>query len=191
MRLLFFARWGAIVLVVGAVQGGALAAQDPLTATFPGPTKTLSAPGSRAQLFYVDPGENKDGLHLYSLRLRYSSGRVDWLDVFERSVDVAWSPSGAHLFVNDYVGSNVSDCLAVSPSERGTRGVSLTGVLRRAGRPEVTRALKGDHVYVTCAGWEAATKVRVEMRGDVFPETFAYAFVYDLKSGTLTSVAGG
>lgn len=137
-------------------------------------------------MFYVDPGENADSLHLYSLRLAYPNGRVDILDTFWRSAEVSWSPSGEELFVNDFVGSNVAECLIITPSGKGTKIRSVTRILSRAHIPEVSEHLKGDHVYITCSNWVSPTQIHVEMHGDKFPEGFfEHHFTYDLRSRKL------
>jgi len=137
------------------------------------------------RVFYVDPGENQDGIHEYSLRLRYPGGHVDTLDTFTRSAEVSWSPSGERLFVNDFVGSNVAECLIITASREGTKIQSATRILSRAHIPEISEHLKGDHVYITCSNWLSSTQLHIEMQGDKFPEGFEYHFTYDLRSGKL------
>jgi hypothetical protein len=180
-----YSRLGSIACQALCWIGLACAASNAEPVTFPGQIKEVLAPNSKMRVFYVDPGENEDGIHLYSLRLEYPSGRVDTLDTFMRSAEVSWSLSGHDLFVNDFVGSNVAECMVVTPSSKGTKSQSITRILSRAHVREVSEHLKGDHVYVTCSNWNSPTEIHVEMRGDKFPDRFEHHFTYDLMSGTL------
>jgi len=162
----------------------ALSAQAPVT--FPGPQTSVQSPTSRARVYYVDLGANENGQNL-SLRFDPGNGRPIILKWFGRSVDVGSTPSGARFFVNDYIGSNLADCLIIRPERTGVRGVSLMRLIARSqGRPRETP--DNSHYSVHCDGWVSDT-VMAGMVGGHTDETnshdFEYAFRYDAASGRI------
>jgi hypothetical protein len=168
-----------LVLLVAA-----LAAQAPVT--FPGPQTSVRSPTSPARVFYVDMGADEAGQNL-SLRYDSGRGRPVLLKRFDRSVDVAWSPSGARFFVNDHIGSNLADCLIVRPDGATVRGVSLLRVIARSpGRPRETP--EDSHYSVDCGGWLTDTVVEGVVGGHTDGaggHDFEYAFRYDAARGRI------
>lgn len=154
--------------------------------TFPGPVAEARAPNSEMRVTYVDTGDTAEGVHEYSLRLQYPGGRTDEIDVFTRSVEVSWSPSGEALAVTDLVSSNVSDCYVFTPGPDATRKVSLTNVVTQGRFPGPAWALQhSSRGSVACDGWTEPDKVHfvLEGTGDDNPHGFRYAFTYDSKTG--------
>ena len=163
------------------------------TMNFPGDRATEATSSRGFTVFYVDPNPTAAD-HVFELKLRYPGGRVDQIDEFGRNVDVSWSPDGRRLFVTDWAGSNVADCLAVTPSPSGTRKRSLTGVIVRARMPRVEREIRqASHGYVSCNRWLSPTRVEVEVHGDICEHLnctsrfFDDFLVYDLRTGRLQS----
>jgi hypothetical protein len=169
---------------------------DPVV-SFPGKTSRVKSPTSDLVVSYFDPGENKSGVHEYSLRLESPGRKPREIDVFVRGVDVSWSASGDHFFVTDYIGSNVADCYVFHPNTKGPNEVSLTTVLTKQFR-EVNRLMGAvDHSYVGCKEWIAPNTIRAiaDGHGDntiksrIWTE-FHYTFDYDVVTGKMTKVSG-
>lgn len=105
--------------------------------SFPSAVSESRSPAGAMVLSYHDPGENPDGAHGYEFIVRGRSGTRQGGFVFLRSVNGSWSPGGENFFVNDYTGSNVTDCL-VPQSETGRFSlVSLTQLLANQGRSNI------------------------------------------------------
>ena len=165
--------------------------------SFPGKITRAKSPNSDVAVTYFDPGKNADGIHEYSLRLVNPNGRFRVIDVFLRSVDISWAPTGNRFFVTDHVGSNVSECDVFEPRREGLRKTSLIDVLM--GRTARMKQLLGavDHTYVECKSWLAPSKVRVVAEGHgamsvtskIWTE-FYYVFEYDVSSGDLRQISG-
>jgi hypothetical protein len=113
----------------------------------------------------------------YQLRLsRFDSAPV-LIDTYMRDVDVAWSADSKYVAVTDWIGSNVADCLVVDTVGKQAP-VSVMSTL-----PRLMKRLHDAHVYVSCTGWQTATRVRVKVFGhtDSGPShDFDYRFVYDV-----------
>jgi hypothetical protein len=154
------------------------------TVTFPGSATSVQSPVGRAKVVFLDPGENADGLHLFKLKLDDGRGHVVLLRTFTRSADVSWSPSGDRLFITDYVGSNVADCLAIKVASQGAKGVRLLGLIARNSRRPPSSELRG-HFYVHCDGWLSNTKILVSIDGHT-DETPSHGFSYALTFDTVT-----
>jgi hypothetical protein len=176
----------AVVVAIGTT-GATFARAAPVS--FPGPVKEVNSPDGRAKVDYYDPAENADGFHLYQLRLRYQDGRVDKLDEFTREVEVAWSPSGDRLYATDFIGSNVADCLVVTPTRGHTLIRSVTDAVRRAALPGISKDLDGDHVYVGCDRWRSPRILDIYMEGSAFPRSFKHHFEYDAFSDQISKAA--
>jgi len=178
-------------VVAGLIVAFSAGAGAQAAVQFPGPVTEARAPNSDMRVFYFDPGENQYQIHEYSLRLEYPGGRSDEIDVFTRSVDVAWSPSGEAFYFTDFIGSNVSDCYVVRPGTDSTRKISLTDVITQGHFPAPAWALQhSSHGYVACDGWLDADKLSFVLSGDSddAPHGFRYSFTYDLKTGIAKQV---
>ncbi len=150
--------------------------------TFPGSVAEAPAPAGGLRVVYADPGANSEGIHEYSLRLEYPGGRSDEIDVFTRSVEVNWSPSGESLTITDQVTDNVADCYVITPGASQTRKLSLTELLTGGRYPAPAWALQHSaHAAVTCDGWPEPDKVHFVLAGTGgdLPNGFHYTFVYD------------
>jgi hypothetical protein len=171
---------------------GAQQARNSAPVTFPSRLSKVRSP-TGVTVYYVDPGPDSDGIDERPIMLRYPSGRTEQIDSFTRSADVSWSPAGSYLAVTNYIGSNLSDCLAVTPSNGGSHKESLTAAIKRTAPRAIVRDLRrGDHVYVACKRWRSPSVVEVEMDGygcspaPCTPRSFEHHLAYDFTSGRLS-----
>lgn len=152
---------------------------------FPGTQTSVRSPTSAARVFYVEMGSDEGGQN-FSLRFDRGHGAPIILRRFDRSVDVGWSPSGRHFFVNDHVGSNSADCLIVRPVGTNVHGVSLKRLIaRNPGRPRY-RAIPSQY-YVHCNGWRSETVMRAAAVARTDDgATLEDSFTYDARTGLIS-----
>src|SRR3954453_14084356 len=182
-----------------------LAAAAPGPGTFPraprpGPSppppaqRSVQSPPSPARVFYVEMGADSGGQNL-SLRCDPGRGRPVLLKRFDRSVDIGWSPLGTRFLVNDYIGSNLADCLVVRPAGGGVRGISLRRAIRRSpGRPRAPETPWDSHYYVHCYRWLSDTIIAGVVAGHTdepasgpnHPHAFEHAFRFDAATGRIS-----
>jgi hypothetical protein len=157
--------------------------------SFPSASTSSRSPAGALVVSYYDPGENQDGGHDYEFIVRGPSGRREAGFVFLRSVTGSWAPSGEHFFVNDYIGSNVTDCLVSQTVADRLSLVSLTELLasqRQNGAgnqlASITESPDNSHFYLTCSRWIGSDAIKVSVRGytDETRESIR-EFAYDLR----------
>jgi hypothetical protein len=176
----------ALAVVLGTVAGAS--AQDGAEPTsFPGPVTSVKSPNSDARVYYTDPGPDRQGVHQYKLMFRDPKGRETLIDSFIRSVEVEWSPSGRQLFVNDYIGSNIADCLIVRTSDEPLRPISLQDlVIKSPGHPTAPETPDQSHYAALCKRWVSDTRLAGSVSGHVDggddARPFDHPLVYDLGS---------
>ncbi|HTJ65129.1 MAG TPA: hypothetical protein VL899_15105 [Alphaproteobacteria bacterium] len=176
----------AVVVVLGNA-ATAMAQNNPEPTAFPGPVSSVKSPASAARVYYTDPGPDADGIHKYKLMFRDAKGHETLLDSFIRSVEIQWSPSGTQLFVNDYIGSNIADCLIVQATVEPLKPVSLQDlVVKSPGRPSAPETPDQSHYAALCKRWVTDTRLAGSVSGHVDGGRDAHAFdhplVYDLGS---------
>ncbi len=171
---------------------GAAEANQMKTVNFPSDGVKEVASPSGVTVYYVDPGRNADRVDDRPILLRYPTGQAEQIDSFGRHADVSWSPSGDDLTITNWIGSNVADCTAVTPSPAGAHKRSLTELIADAHVRKVSRDLReGDHVYVSCNRWLSPSRVRVEVRGygcnraPCTPRSFDHFLIYDFRTGRI------
>jgi len=120
--------------------------------------------------------------------------------VFLRSVTGSWSPSGENFFVNDYIGSNVTDCLVSQIGADRLSLASLTEQLARQGRnaaggrlASIAESPDNSHFYLTCRRWISNDVIEISIRGytDESQETireFAHGLRYVRSSHSFETV---
>jgi hypothetical protein len=165
--------------------------------TFPSDHRMALASKTGVRVYYTDPGPNADGIDERPIFLRYPKGYTEQIDTFSRSARVSWSPQGQWLALTNYTGSNVADCLAVTPRLSGARKQSMADAITRSRFHRIARDLQdGEHVYVTCGVWISPSQVEVHVRGDVCQiagctaRTFSHTLVYDFKRKRIVAAAG-
>jgi hypothetical protein len=167
---------------------------------FPGDGVNKVVSPSGMTVYYVDPGDNADGIDERPIRLRYPNGRIEQIDTFTRNADVSWSPRGDYLVITNWIGSNVADCSVITPLPSGARKQSLTSIIAGDHLQAASRDIReGDHVYVSCGDWISPSRVEVRVNGYGFPahctfrptapctpEPFDDILLYDGRSGRLS-----
>ncbi|MBI5093226.1 MAG: hypothetical protein HZB26_12400 [Candidatus Hydrogenedentes bacterium] len=157
-------RLGIIGLVcLFAAQGPKMA----LTA-FPGTRDTLASPGGGQLLLNVDAenGQQAEALGNSHVLLLIDPARPSVLRIWQygRSVDVAWSPDGSRILLNDHEGSNITSChvLTVKPSadilnieEENVGDLLKKQVKRESGR--------WAHEYIEGLGWTDKSDLRIKV----------------------------
>ena len=132
------------------------AAPTPGAVNFPGDGAKELPSGTGFSVFYTDPRWNAEGIDERPIRLRYPDGHTEQIDTFIRNADVSWSPDGHRFVITNWIGSNVADCSAITPSSSSMRERSLTSLIVRTGPADVSRDIQqGDPVYVSCSRWLA------------------------------------
>lgn len=157
--------------------------------TFPSSVGTARSTTGSLVVGYRDPGEDRDGVHEYEFRILDRVGRLLARVPFTRSVEGSWSPDGNNVAVNNYIGSNIADCLI---SKRSRSGLSLLSVTNLLSGPvnsrrwtDVLRIPEGpenSHFYVTCVRWENRNSVEISVAGYTDTQAdFGREFSYRLR----------
>ena len=154
------------------------------TFNFPGnPSRVSTATGNFSAVY--KPSAKSDGDFVFSVEDEAGKSVVE--HIFSRSVDGAWSSTGASLYLNDYLGSTQIDCFVWMPQSKGL--LSLTEVLLRDPKsgPIQGRGAKppetpeNSRYELTCDGWKSDSQVLVGIEGTTWAGgQFKYKLVYDL-----------
>jgi hypothetical protein len=110
---------------------------------------------ARTFALYVISDEALDSAHVLLVRdLR--NGRVKEVMKFGRWVSVSWEKSGDRFFVNDFEGSNYSECKVAKIAESG----DLFWIhLRSSSSIGCSSVDATDHCYQTCKSWVAKDRI--------------------------------
>lgn len=149
--------------------------------TFPNNVEGSQSPDKHFLIFSEDH-EGQEPAH--SLRLKdESSGQSRKILDYGRHVDVAWSPSSLAFYVNDYSGSDATNCLIVIPTT--SEEVDLSALIK-AQNGEKSALWLSHHKYITCKSW-VKNKVIVSFAGygDAKPDGFELRYKFDLNSKKL------
>ncbi|MDG5497871.1 hypothetical protein [Niveispirillum sp. BGYR6] len=146
------------------------------------------SPNGKWLIRVIDPGQGEDGIHLYRLiltdRLGAELGSFD----FMRSIDASWSKSGEELIINDYTGSNISDCLYSRKYgdkiylSRISEDLNDVPFFDENGNAfdVLGKIINTSHFYIKCES-RFDQKIVVSLSGRLDPnEEFDYKFSYDL-----------
>jgi hypothetical protein len=159
--------------------------------SFEFPSKIMKVPSSSGALIasYADPGADEDGVHNYRFSILNSKRQELAGFTFLRSVDGSWYDSSDRLFVNNYIGSNTTDCFFLKIKGIQVNLQSLTGVLvsRKGSGPVGVSGIKppenpnNSHYYLRCDGWIGKDLLRVTLTGTTDAGGyFKYNFIFDL-----------
>ncbi len=148
------------LLVFGALcQAGGDSA--PKWIRYPESQRTYPSPGGRYELYNVDPKGNEQ---LHALFLRKGAHKPDIrLYSYLRNVSALWSPTGSNLVVNDYGGSDFSNCL-IYVLDKGLEPIDIESELRKKMLTE-RDIFENHHVYIECGRWLESSRVKVKISG--------------------------
>ena len=158
--------------------------------SFPSETGASSSPSGALVASHVDPGPDQYGIHEYRLSISDRNGKPLETLAFTRSVAGSWAPRSDSLFINNYVGSNLTDCLVTLGDERRLELVSLTrqllaqdGDTDNRNKLGISYSPDNSHFYLVCNGWIDASTLDVALTGyedagrNIGPQ-FSYRFRY-------------
>jgi hypothetical protein len=173
-----------------AVGNHLVKARDSYRMTFPAAITKFPSHAGGVELLYEDPGPNQYGIHEYRLKARFQDTAVvrDML-IFTRSVEVAWAPARNIAFVNNFIGSNLSDCMIVNLTTPHLQTLSVSKLLfaqRKTGQPKETSG--NAHFNLSCGTWTSSRSLSGYLlrRTDAGQE-FSYRYQLDVDQRTLVS----
>lgn len=187
-------------LIVGCLLGIALSGTNPSKVSaqsgggasnafaYPGSPVSVKSPSGRAELTVNTLPPDKNGLGGRVLSLSVEAGRTAQYR-FDRRIDGQWSPSGQIIFLNDYQGSDVVDCLIPYRSDKEWTFESLTEILlkNKYSGPVTTPGIKppettnNSHFYLTCTRWISEKLLEVRLRGITLAGgEFLYNFKFNI-----------
>lgn len=111
-------------------------------------------------------------------------GQIIWSHPYGRHVDVSWSTVGDVLVVNDYAGSNYTECLMLTIRGRAVMERNL-----RQEFIETHRSLKLDqyiHVHIQALKWLTPYKLRIEVLAYAsltIPGHIDEQYTFDMRKG--------
>lgn len=162
---------------------------DPRTVVFPGPIRSVSAPGGSGARIFYRPHMSRDAGQEHPVFYEDGQGHFTRVATVTRSMGVKWSPDGRHAFLQDNFGSNRADCYVLSRTARSIRGVSLFKIVQRTpGHPTRSEEPSVSHYYVHCDLWLSSYQLAGAVSGhtDANPShDFDHRFVYDLMAKRL------
>jgi hypothetical protein len=102
---------------------------------------------------------------------------------YNRHVTALWSPDGKGLAINDYGGSDYSNCFVFS-FDGEHKKVDIRQELEQL-LAASDSIFDNHHVYVECAAWLTGheLKVKVSGHGDVSPKGFTRLYRYSIDGG--------
>ena len=166
------------LLVLGSTAG--ISSRSKLTQF---PNEGIGLPSPQGQ--YIVESIDQDDIPNHRLVLRETtSGEVTELIEYSRYVDVAWSPRGVWLFINDYAGSNLTDCYVLEVvNSKVVRRIDIIEELRSSGYS--SSKLGALHLYVAGIRWQSENRLRLEVSGydEPFPRGFKDDFEYVIGGG--------
>ena len=166
--------------------------------SFPSTVSPSRSPTGTVIVSFHDLGANTDGRGDYEFM--FVEGLQSWRALLSKDRLPAPGPVDGNFFVNDYIGSNVSDCLVAQSRSGQFSLMSLTQLLASqgansapVGHGSIFESPNNSHFYLTCLRWIGNDAIDVSVRGytDETRESireFAYSFRYSRRSGTLERV---
>lgn len=153
---------------------------------FPSDVLELPSPSGRFTIVNIDSefASPNHALLLWDTRTQ----SVQKLFPYDRSVEVAWSPRGTSLFLNDHGGSDYTNCHVFSFDNDGSnrKAFNVTEQLKKA-----TKENKGifgnHHIYIEAVSWidEQKILIRASGYGDVNAGGFCFLYEYAIKKNNI------
>jgi hypothetical protein len=131
----------------------------------------------------IDKLENHHSLFITNLK----NNATQRIYNYGRWVDVLWSPRDRYLSVNDYGGSDFTDCIVFSLGDDGYHKISIKEKLQQY--PLAPKAVFGNgHSYITCQKWLGKGKILIRAYGygTISPQGFELMYDYDVLKGAIT-----
>jgi len=181
--------------LMGVGSGAAISPPSAFDFSFPS-ADVRSARSLSLSVSYDGGSRLAGGVREYGFSLADHHGRKIGEFAFTRSVDGSWSPEGDGVFVNNYEGSNLVDCLILARRGR-PRLVSLIDLLRRRGAVTeqgiaalgIPESPENSHFYLACERWLSNDTVEVSIRGYVDTVTdFGREFSYSYRVSTVEGI---
>ncbi len=150
---------------------------------FPGDQSRSSSAAGQFAAEYKQSVKSQDE---FIFSVKDQTGKAIAEHAFSRSVEGAWSQTGANLYLNDFLGSTQIDCFVWTPQSRGLS--SLTEALLRnpqsgpiegrgAKPPETPQ---NSRFELTCDAWKSKDRVLVNVEGTTWAGgQFKYKLLYD------------
>ncbi len=178
-----FKRLASLLLVVLSVIPGATQTQ-PLPAkliSFPGHSRAVSPDGRYLISGVYDDSEPHHPVFLDDRRLKTRRKLFD----YERHIEILWNPDSKSFVLNDYAGSDYSECKIISVDEKAESIDVWDKIVKGIAPREQRTLLENHHVYIAAREWGSrdAIKVKVWGYGEVNRSGFTRFYTYDKKLG--------
>jgi hypothetical protein len=163
-----------MAVCVAALVGVSTPATATQTFSFPRGFNQASSPDGKWVVRNRD--QDKEPNHILTLG-NIGTGSRSLIEAYGRSVDVSWSDDSRFLFVNDYVGSDLTECFTLDV--KTMKKTKLNEILKKTINPYLG-AIE-THLYVTCADWHGKDEVfvAVDGYGDGAPNGFHRSFSFN------------
>ena len=104
---------------------------------------------------------------------------------YERHIELLWNPDSKYFVLNDYAGSDYSECKIISVDEKVPSIDVWNEIVRGSTSKEKRSLLENHHVYIAAREWIGSDtlKVKVWGYGEVNPSGFTRFYFYDKKLG--------
>jgi hypothetical protein len=179
-----FKKLAIFLIVVLSPTGVPLTQAQPRTAklvSFPEHSRALS-PDGRYLITGVD--SDSEPYHTVFLEDRRLKTRRKLFN-YNRGIELLWNPDSTHFVLNDYVGSDYSECKII-PVDEKVQPTNVWGEIVKGIRPKEQRSLlENHHVYIAAREWIAPDTLRVKVwgYGDLNPSGFTRFYTYNKKLG--------
>ncbi len=150
---------------------------------FPSNRPRVVSPDGRFAL--INDDSDSEPHHKLFLEDRRTKSRRKILE-YGRHVDVLWNPKSTSFVVNDYVGSNFSECLLFSTiADEPPVDVGDEVQHRITSSKQLTSIRQNDHVYFAGQRWLSSRTLQVKVwgHGDIDPSGFTRFYNYYVPSG--------
>lgn len=163
--------------------------------SFPSSIASSRSPVRHLVASYQDHGGNASHVHEYQFLITDASRRTLASFFFSRSIEGTWSSDGRDIFINNYIGSNLNDCL-ISDTSRGrfslvglTRLLMQRGISRGRTASHISENPDNSHFSLTCSRWLTNGGIEVSVQGYVdtvasFGREFSYRLRFSPETGT-------
>jgi len=104
---------------------------------------------------------------------------------YGRSIEILWNPDSKSFVLNDYAGSDYSECRIISVDEKVQSINVWDKIVKDATTKEKRTLLENHHVYITAKEWVSSQtlKVRVWGYGEVDHDGFTRYYLYEIDRG--------